>query len=127
MGAHLARLLIFTADLPRALAFYRDGLGLTVVADREPGFVVLGTTDGAELALHAIPREVAGDVASPPCWREDTALKPCFAVDDLATACQLVRDHGGQTRAPWSWAGTDFCECADVDGNVLQLFARAAG
>lgn len=127
MGARLDRLLLFTGDLPRALTFYRDALGLAVVTDDQPGFVVLRAASGAELALHAIPPDVAGAVASPPTWREDTSFKPCFAVDDLDAACHAVRAHGGQTRAPWAWAGTVYCECADVDGNVVQLFQRAGG
>jgi len=32
-------------------------------------------------------------------------------------------EHGGLAKDPWAWEGRRYCECADVEGNSLQLFA----
>ena len=47
------------------------------------------------------------------------------SADDLLAQRQAILDHGGQARDPWAWEGTDFCECTDPDGNVVQVFGRA--
>ncbi len=126
--ARLTHVLIFTTDLDRVAAFYAGALGYRREASADDGFVMMRAAAGADLALHQVPPHVAAELTldAPPSWREDTALKLCFAVDDLAAARAAVVAHGGQAKAPWSWAGTDFCECVDVEGNVLQLVHRPA-
>lgn len=91
----LRRAIVFVVDLPRMVAFYRDEIGLAVIAE-EDGWVEL---DG--VALHAIPPAIAAriTIASPPVAREDTAIKLVFARDGLDAARDIV----------------------DPEGNVLQL------
>jgi predicted enzyme related to lactoylglutathione lyase len=125
-GPHLTHVLIFTTDLDRVAAFYAGAFGYRREDTADEGVVMMRGAGGADLALHQVPPDIAAEIAltSPPRWRDDTALKLCFAVDDLGGARAAVLAHGGQAKEPWSWAGTDFCECADVKGNSLQLVHR---
>ena len=122
-GPRLTHVLLFSSDLERMAAFYAGALGFVREASPDAGFVVMRAESGAAIALHAVSAEVAAEIAleSPPRWREDTASKLCFEVDDLAAARQAVLDAGGQAREPWSWAGSHFCDCCDIEGNAVQL------
>lgn len=125
MAPRLSHVLIFVCDLERMIAFYAAALGLRRHDSPDGGFVMMRSPTGAAIALHQVPAEVAAelDVKSPATWREDTATKLCFEVDDLASARQALLAAGGQAKEPWSWAGADYCDCADAEGNVLQLVA----
>ena len=125
-GPRLSHVLIFTTDLERMARFYAGAFGLRRDDSGDANFVMMRSESGAEVALHQVPPHIAAEIAltSPPRWRDDTAFKVCFEVDDLAGQRQAILDHGGQAKAPWSWRGTDFCECADVEGNGLQLIRR---
>lgn len=118
---------VFTSDLERMIAFYAHALGLRREDGPDPGFVMMRGEGGADLALHQVPPHIAEELAitSPPQWRDDTALKLCFEVDDLEARRRTILEHGGQARAPWSWSGTQLCECTDPEGNVIQIFVRA--
>jgi hypothetical protein len=85
-------------------------------------------TGGADLALHQVPEHIAAEITieSPPRWRDDTTYKICFETDDLAALRGAIIEHGGQAKEPWSWEGTDFCECTDPEGNVVQTLSRQA-
>ena len=122
----LAHVFVFTSDLERMAAFYAGALGLRREDGADAGFVIMRAASGADVALHQIPPHIAETItiASPPEWREDTALKFCFETDDLAALRAAIVAHGGQAKEPWSWGGTEFCECTDPEGNVLQIFHR---
>jgi predicted enzyme related to lactoylglutathione lyase len=117
---------VFTSDLERMAAFYAGALGLRREDSADAGFVSMRAASGADVALHQIPPHIAETItiASPPAWREDTALMFCFETADLGALRDAIVAHGGQAKDPWSWGGTDFCECTDPEGNVLQIFHR---
>ena len=116
-------MLLFAKDLPTLVDFYAAAFGLTPVASSDAGYVAL--TDGQDtmLAVHAIPADIADTIVigSPPGFRDDVAIKPCFVTDDLGAARRAIVDHGGQAKEPWAWEGTLYCECSDPEGNVLQV------
>jgi predicted enzyme related to lactoylglutathione lyase len=122
----LAQVFVFTSDLERMAEFYAGAFGLRREGSADAGFVIMRAATGADVALHQLPPHVAESItiATPPVWREDTALKFCFHTDDLAAQRVAIVAHGGQAKEPWSWAGTDFCECTDPEGNVIQIFCR---
>lgn len=121
MPARLAHVLVFVADHARVARFYQAVLGWPSAT--RGGLTVIGPPGGGGVALHPVPPEVLAPRAAdaPLVWREDTALKPCFAVDDLAAARAAVDAHGGATREPWTWEGATHVDCADPEGNIFQL------
>jgi predicted enzyme related to lactoylglutathione lyase len=124
----LAHVFVFTSDLERMAKFYADVLALRREDSADAGFVIMRASSGADVALHQVPPHIAAQItiSSPARWRDDTALKICFQTDDLAAQRQAILDHGGQAQVPWSWNGTEFCECTDPEGNVIQIFQRPA-
>lgn len=117
---------MFTCDLERVAAFYAAAMGMRREPSSDAGFVIMRASDGADVALHAVPDHVRAEIElqDPPRWREDTAYKLCFETDDLQAQRQAILDHGGQAKEPWSWDDKDFCECTDPEGNVIQLWQR---
>ena len=116
----LRHAMLFVSDLPRMLAFYRDGLGLRARPDRAaPGWEELDA-GGASLALHQIPPHIAATVtiASPPAAREDTPIKLIFEVDDLDAARATLVAHGAIMKEPYAWGA---CDGIDPEGNVFQI------
>jgi catechol 2,3-dioxygenase-like lactoylglutathione lyase family enzyme len=120
----LRNAMIFVVDLPRMLAFYRDGLGL--VPRLDPA-MELATVRWVELsagpcalALHAIPAEIARGIAisSPPQAREDTPLKLIFEADDLEKARAHLVSCGATMGEPSPWGS---CDGVDPEGNVFQI------
>lgn len=102
----LAHVILFAKDMAKLTAFYRDTLGLTVV-EESPTWVVLDA-GGTQLALHAIPAEIAARIAisDPPKRRGDTPLKLGF-VADPATVERLGMSG----------------DCVDPEGNVFRITA----
>jgi predicted enzyme related to lactoylglutathione lyase len=84
--------------------------------------VVLGS-DGAELALHAIPAQIAAQIAieDPPQAREDTALKLVFAVSELDQLRASAEQFGGAMKEPRTIGSRRICDGVDPEGNVFQL------
>lgn len=124
MTTRLRHAILYVVDLPRMVAFYRDGLDLAVdEAASQQGWTVLDV-GGTALALHAIPAAIAATIAitSPPVVREETPIKLGFEVADLGAARARLERHGAVMNAPTPW-GT--CDGVDPEGNVLQLLAAA--
>lgn len=123
-GPSPSGLFVFAKDLDRLADFYAAVAGLTAV-HREPGLVVLTSTDGLQLVVHAIPEPIARDIhiAQPPERREDAALKFFFSVPDLAAAGAQAAGLGGQLFEAERWSGPGFtvCNAMDPEGNVFQL------
>ena len=121
MSTRLSHAMLFVTDLGRMAEFYGAVFELRREDSSDDGFLFLRGGAGGDLALHRLPPEVLGELASPPRWREDCAIKLCFTVERFDDVRQLLIDRGGQAKAPWSWEGTQFCECCDPEGNVIQL------
>ena len=114
------RAMIFVVDLERMVAFYRDVLGLRPIeATRHPDWVEFETAGGAPFALHAIPAQIARDIAvpSPPVPREQGSCKLTFAASDLAAERARLEGLGAMILdRPWGgW------EVVDPEGNVLGV------
>jgi len=115
----LGQLILFTGDSTRLAAFYRDVLGLGVLED-EQGWIVLDA-GGVKLAIHQIPKEIAGEVATPQQKREDSYWKPTFIVDDLDAVLAKLAAHGVTMTAPRTFGPRTFSDGMDPDGNVFQV------
>ncbi len=128
-GPSPSGLFVYAKDLDRLAAFYAGVAGLSTV-HREPGLVVLQSTDGLQLVLHAIPEAIARgiQIAEPPARRADVALKFFFSVPDLAAAGTLAAQLGGRWFDAERWTGPGFtvCNAMDPEGNVFQLRAPGA-
>ena len=123
--ARLAHAFVFVVDLERTAEFYAGAFGMRRENSSDGAFVIMrARTAGADVAIHRVPAQLAAQmpVDDPPRWRDDTAYKICFETDDVAALRSAILAHGGQAKQPWSWEGREFCECADPEGNVVQIF-----
>ncbi len=133
-----------TRGLDRAIAFYRDALGCTVVAARPPAWTRLPGVDAAparcaHLALGAQRIELTEfpDAAPYPAasaandlWFQHLAI----VATDLAAASARVLAHGGTPitrdgpqRLPPSTGSVGAFKFRDPDGHPLELIAFPAG
>jgi lactoylglutathione lyase len=120
--------IIYTADLSRALSFYRDALGMTVTfrfpAQGDPTFVSLTLSDNSGLAL-------AGPAATPPyhglpVQPGANSFELCVYTDDVDQAVAQLRAAGHAVLyepadQPWS---ERMAYVADADGNAVMICAR---
>ncbi len=125
--SRLAHAFVFACDVERVAAFYAGAFGMRRENSSDAGFTIMRAATGADVAIHSMPPSTAaeGSITDPPRWRDGTAYKICFETHDLAAQRAAILAHGGQAKEPWSWEGTDFCECTDPEGNVVQIFQRA--
>jgi catechol 2,3-dioxygenase-like lactoylglutathione lyase family enzyme len=119
----LRRAIVFAKDLERMTAFYRDGLGLRPMPKTSSeGWVELDAGDSS-LALHAIPAEIAKDIAiaNPPWARASTPIKLVFQTDDLGAARAQLKAHWAVMSEP---VGSGACDGVDPEGNVFQIVGK---
>jgi catechol 2,3-dioxygenase-like lactoylglutathione lyase family enzyme len=102
--------ILFTADLPRLLAFYRDTLGLAVEW-QEDG---LARLEGLMLH-HAAPAWSDGSI------RADTAWKPVFVTDDVPGTHAKLTAAGIRVRPVQTWDDRTGFDAIDPDGNVFRI------
>ncbi len=108
---------IFVQDLPAALAFYRDVMGLPVLWEQE------GTAFGLDAGISLIVETVPNDAPE-----EDRALVGrfigcSFKVDDIQDSYERLRAAGASFHgapAQQAWGGT-LAHFDDPSGNVLTL------
>lgn len=120
---------IFARDVEVVARFYEGVVPMRVIAV-EDGAIRL-ENEALQLVVHALPKAVAKEIeiTAPPRLREQSAIKPVFAVDSLARVRGLVADLGGGMKPASSafvWAGFRACDGHDPEGNVIQ-FREAAG
>lgn len=102
-------LMLMVADMDRAVAFYRDALGLAVET-QSPWWSEL-RSGGATVALHGGGEAMA-----------HTGLG--FHVDDLDAAVAAVEAHGGAVASPATdrpQEGIRLAEVRDTEGNGFSL------
>ena len=113
------------ADLDRALAFYRDALGLTVTGGRPRGRPAHGPPGGRRLPPPHRPehvRERRRDPASPGAHR---ALPHAFVYPDrreLGRAVARLLAHGVEIDHGTDHGGTVSVYLDDPDGNGVELY-----
>jgi hypothetical protein len=119
--------LIYAKDLARLASFYRQLLSMAEVHATEE-LVVLrspaGCLPNGDLIVHQIPSHIAETivVASPPVLREDTAIKPFFAVASFAKAQARASSLGGALFGPqYQGLGFRLTNAHDPEGNIMQL------
>ncbi|HRD59619.1 MAG TPA: VOC family protein [Nocardioides sp.] len=133
---------ITVADLDRALAFYRDGLGLTVQSDRVAESPTLATLTGVSVTRLRIALLDApgggvfellqyddGAMGEPlPASRAGTG-HVCVFVDDLGEATARLLAFGGTqvsaepvTVSGGEYAGRRCVYLRDPDGYLVELF-----
>lgn len=115
------RVLVYVEDLPSAVIFYRDVLGLTPgprLEGRNQEFLVDG---GPPLVVH-----IGGAASEQP--RGLVGSVPGFQVDDLPSIVDRLQRHNVRTiqptfEIPQGWVYS----FADPEGNTIQLFQARAG
>lgn len=133
MAAGLTGAVIFAKDMARVAAFYQQVCGLQP-AGGDKGHVVLVAGD-SQLIVHAIPARHAKDIVitQPPQRREETPIKPVFAVASLAAARAYAQALGGvldPVAREWTYTRLGqtrtMCDGHDPEGNVFQLWQVTA-
>ena len=125
-GFHDAFPIVYTRDLARSLAFYRDTLGFEQKyrwpPEGEPDFVVL-RLEQFELGLSAAsaPRELLGREMG-----DEPRFELCVYADDTDAAAERLRAAGARELAaprdyPW---GERLAYFEDVEGNAIHVTAR---
>jgi catechol 2,3-dioxygenase-like lactoylglutathione lyase family enzyme len=111
MQLNLRRVIVFTEDVEKLAAFYRDVIGLELVG-REPGWVdfAAGTCN---IALHK-------GKPSPGNWPP----KLVFYAADVAAARASLTKRGAKFGTVKSTKTFDMCDGRDPDGNPIQLSSR---
>lgn len=119
---------IFAKDVGALARFYEGVVPMTVLA-REDGAVRL-ENEAIQLVIHALPKAVAKqiEISVPPRLRDQSAIKPVFAVDSLDRARDAAAQLGGgmnPASSAFVWAGFRACDGHDPEGNQVQ-FREAA-
>jgi catechol 2,3-dioxygenase len=124
-AARIGHVHLKVADLDRALAFYRDALGLTVTGDaREHGLQMAFLAAGDyhhHVGLNAM--DSAG--GSPPPPGHTGLYHVAFLYPDrheLARAVQRLLDHGHPVDHGSDHGGTVSVYLDDPDGNGIELY-----
>ncbi|CAG0964406.1 2-hydroxychromene-2-carboxylate isomerase [Burkholderiales bacterium] len=117
---------LVVADLPGAIAFYRDVLGLKLAVDA-PGVYAEFDTPGARLAL--VSEATMGAVVGRPAPRAGDAVVVCLRVDDVDAAAARVTSRGATlVREPHdqpAWLQR-VAHLRDPAGNLVELWTRLA-
>lgn len=112
MELTLRRVIIFTADVAKLAAFYRDALGLAIVG-REEGWIELAA-GACTIALHGGRPKIGN---RPP--------KIVFYAADVAAARAALSKRGVTGMGPVKSTATfDMCDGRDPDGNPFQISSR---
>jgi predicted enzyme related to lactoylglutathione lyase len=114
--------LIYAKDVERLATFYELVLAMSREYD-SPELVVLESKE-TQLVLHAIPAEITASISitAPPARREQSALKPFFAVESISAARTTAAQFGGEVFGQQFTArGFDACDACDPEGNIFQV------
>ena len=112
MLKQLDTLMVYVHDMPRAVAFYRDVLGLPIVQE-SPAWSQFDLGNRVALGLHI----AMGETKSPqPGW------VPGFQVADVRAARERVAAAGGQIAQDFhDIPGGVVLEFTDPDGNHIDV------
>jgi len=120
--SRLGQITITVQDLPKAVAFYRDVLGVPFLFEAPPN---LAFFDCGGVRLMMAPPEQSGPVAG---MRLNAVLY--FAVDDIAQAARDLEARGVRFEQPphrvaqLAHADLWLATFRDQDGNVLELMSE---
>ena len=119
--------LVYAKDMHAMSTFYEAVLAMRVVSAEADHRIL--ASDDAQIVLHAIPPHIAAEIAIPvpPEPREEQAIKPMFAVANLADAERATERCGGRLiGAVWAMSGRRIRDVCDPEGNIVQLLGEAA-
>lgn len=111
MRLKMQRVILFTRQMAKMTAFYRDVMGLKLVTD-EKGWRELDA-GGVRVALHSGPPTPV--VKGP---------KLGFMTKDVAALVKALNARGGKFGKVRSADGLALCDGEDPDGNVISLSNR---
>jgi lactoylglutathione lyase len=129
MFTHVSYVMINVSDMGRAVAFYRDTLGLPLKFET-PGWTEF-ETGPTILALHLAPR--GEGVAGPTMGPTAGSCSIGFSVKDLDATYQELQSRGARFVMPPTLReeeGIRLAVCTDVDGLAISFaepVARAHG
>jgi lactoylglutathione lyase len=110
--------MVFVSDMGRAVAFYRDTLGLPLRFE-SPNWTEFGT-DGATLALHQAGG--VGPLSSGPSEPSAGSCRPGFQVTDLDQFHSRMVAHGVPcVQKPKAVFGARVAQYTDPDGLVFSV------
>jgi predicted enzyme related to lactoylglutathione lyase len=115
---------VFVAAVREMSAFYRELASMSVLHE-DDGHAVL-EADGFQLVVHGLSGEprVGPDDAGHLPIRQDSYVKVCLPVENIAAARARAAAHGGAIKAPhheWEARGFRACDGYDPEGNVIQV------
>jgi predicted enzyme related to lactoylglutathione lyase len=125
-GPATSGVLIFAKDIERLATFYETVLAMSRAHD-SPELVVLESPE-TQLALHAIPAKIAASISItiPPARREQSALKPFFAIESISAARIAAAQLGGEVfEDAFNTRGFSACNACDPEGNIFQVRENA--
>lgn len=126
-GPATSGVLIYAKDVERLASFYETVLAMSRAHD-SPELVVLELPE-TQLVLHAIPAKIAASISitAPPARREQSALKPFFAIESISVARTAAARLGGEVFADeFSARGFNACNACDPEGNIFQVRENAS-
>jgi len=112
----LAEVVVYVHDFPRALAYYRDTLGLPVLfshEDKEHGIARVNA-GGTSILIHQMP---ANESLPPPL--------PSFVADDLNSEWAALNAKGAGIGAISDQGWGRIAHFTDPDGNRLCIYKEA--
>ena len=115
--------ILYVKDLERMKGFYGEILDVAPTNQNQTNVWACFETDGARLALHANPVEIAKEIEikSPPAPREQSPLKLVFEVTDVESLRARLESLGAQIlRRTWQ-NPREACDVVDPEGNIFQL------
>ena len=118
MPPQLCQIVLYVENMERALAFYREFLGVQTLY-QSPGWSTF-RSGGVVVGLHDGRRLDGG--------HPHANAVPAFRVDNLKTAVERVKELGGRFRFEEHAAGNGdaYAAFADPDGNEVMLVGPAA-
>ncbi len=109
---------IYVSDLERALAFYRDTLGLQEGGEMAPGRLLQAGETTVYIEGGRVPAEPAG-LKHPAC-------SVCFGAESLRAAWEHLQAKQVPVIEAFQQMGQDFAffRVADPDGNVVEFAGK---
>ena len=126
LDTQFSHVVIAVSDMDRALAFYRDVLGMDVVFDQElagepfSGRAIGGLVGGTSIELLRLPGQRADD--SPAAYKPVGLQVISFSVPDLDHAHATIKDAvGDRAQNPFEVEGVRMFFVTDPDGTVIEF------
>lgn len=116
----LSRVILFVNDMPKMTDFYSKVLGLPLIDDSDPGFIILDAF-GSELCLHQIPKKFADSNSEA---IEDSKTKIVFHSDNVETVRNELLSKYIRMKKTIVWKDLVFCDGFDPEGNIFQISNR---